>query len=196
MEFCRVILKNATMSKITYYPTMFHTNPFTFNRFEFWDKTAGDATEILLNNTRVNEIGVSKMKLNVIEFSLFDEKGNEYFQQDIPSRVEFNSKGIDTEFFINIENTIKLGKGTYTSVRFYLSSTGNRFIYNDWRKEDIYQLEFLDFDICGGLHVKKSEELKVKMRFDFKPFSLKSYFRSLRSVFNGSKPQTGRLVKC
>ena len=184
------------MSKVKYYPTMFHTNPFTFNMTDLRDDSGDNAMELLLNNSKLKEIGVSKMMLNVIEFSVFDRNGNEYFQMDIPNRVEFNSKGIDTKFFINITNTLNLEEGTYTSLRFYLSSTGNQFVYDDWRKEDIYHLEFIDFDINGGLRTKNSGELRVKMRFEFEAFSLKSYFRSLKNVFSGSKPQNGRLVNC
>ena len=195
-EFCNAIKKYAIMGKRTYYPTMFHTNPFTFNRIEFWETSGDDAKELLLINSKVKEIGVSKMKLNVIEFSVFDNNGNEYFQQNIARSLEFSSKGIDTEFFTRINNTLKLKKGTYESFRFYLASTGNQFIYDDWRKEDIYHLEFLDFDISQGLRVESNGEVQVKMRFDFKTFSLKNYFRSLSSAFNRPKRQTGKLVNC
>lgn len=184
------------MSKVKYYPTMFHTNPFTFNMIEPWDKSGDNALELLLNNNKLKEIGVSKMNLNVIEFSVFDKNGNEFFQQDIPKRVEFKSKGIDTEFFVNITNTLKLKKGIYTSFRFYLSSTGNSFVYDDWRKEDIYHLEFLDFEISNELLIKNNGEQLVKMRFDFQPFSLKSYFGSLINVSKKSKRHAGKLVNC
>ncbi len=185
------------MRKLTYYPTMFHTNPFSFNMIELWDTSKDNAMELTLINSKVKEIGVSKMMLNVIEYSVFDKNGNEYFQQDIPNRVEFNSKGIDTEFFINIKNGLELKKGAYTSFRFYLSSTGNQFVYDDGRKEDIYHLEFLDFEISNGLQINSNGELQVKIRFDFRPFSLKSYFGSLKSIFNKSKrPDAGKLVNC
>ena len=184
------------MSKVKYYPTMFHTNPFTLNMTDLREDSGDKAMELLLNNSKLKEIGVSKMMLNVTEFSVFDKSGNEYFQQDIPNRVELNSKGIDTEFFINITNTINLKEGTYTMFRFYLSNPGNQFIYDDWRKDDISHLEFIDFDINGGLRIDSDGDLRVKMRFDFKPFSLTSYVRSLKNIFNGSRPATGRLVNC
>ncbi|MGB5237180.1 MAG: hypothetical protein WBN59_06060 [Flavobacteriaceae bacterium] len=184
------------MSKITYYPTMFHTNPFTFNMMEMRDQERKDAWELLLNNSKVKEIGVLKMMLNVVKFSVFDRNGNEYIQRDIPNQLEFNSKGIDTEFFVNIENTLKLKAGTYTSVRFYLASTGNSFIYDHWGKEDIYHLEHLDFEIWNGLKLKSNAEFPVRMRFDFNSFSLTSYFRSIKNIFKRSKPQTGRLLNC
>ncbi len=184
------------MNKLKYYPTMFHTNPFTFSMIELRDKGGNDAMELVLNNSKAKEIGVAKMMLNVIRFSAFDRNGNEYFQQDIPNRLEFNSKGIDTEFFANIKSTLKLPKGTYTTFRFYLARTGNSFTYNDWRKEEIAHLDYLDFEIWYGLQIDGNEELQVTMRFDFEPFSLKSYLRSLRSVFNGTKPPTGKLVNC
>lgn len=196
MEFCPINKNNAIMNKITYYPTMFHTNPFSYNMVELWDQSGNDAMELVLNNSKVREIGVSKMMLNVIKFSVFDRNGNEFMQSNIPNRVEFNSKGIDTEFFVNIKSTLKLEQGTYTSFRFYLASTGNRFIFDDWGKEDIYHLDYLDFEIWNGLKLERNEEFPVRLRFDFKPFSLTSYFRSLKTVFKRPKPQTGRLVSC
>ena len=185
------------MSKLKYYPTMFHTNPFTFNRMELWDQEGNDSMELLLNNSKAKEIGVTKMMLNVIRFSAFDRNGNEHFQNDFPNRVEFNSKGIDTEFFVNIKNTLKLPKGTYTSFRFYLAGTENSFTYNDWRKEEVNHLDYLDFEIWHGLQIDSNEEYRVRMRFDFEPFSLKNYFSSLISIFNRSKrPHAGRLINC
>ena len=184
------------MNKMTYYPTMFHTNPFTFNMIELWDRSGNNALELVLNNSKAKEIGVSKMMLNVIKFSVIDRNGNEYIQGDIPNQLEFNSKGIDTEFFVNIKNTLKLPEGTYTSIRFYVARTGNSFIYDDWRKEDIAHLDYLDFEIWNGLKIEANQELPVSMRFDFEPFSLLSYFRSLKSIFKGTKPQTGKLVNC
>ncbi len=184
------------MSKLTYYPTMFHTNPFTFNMTELWDRSENDAMELVLNNSKAKEIGVAKIMLSVIRFSIFDKKGNEYFQSGFPNRVELNSKGVDTEFLVNIINTLKLKKGSYTTFRFYLCNTGNSFIYDNWSKEDIFHLNHMDFEIWGGLQTEGNEELQVRMRFDFEPFSLKSYFRSLKNIFNKSKPQAGKLVNC
>ena len=184
------------MSKITYYPTMFHTNPFSFNTIELWDQAGIDAKDVILKNSRAREIGVSKMKLNVIKFSVFDKNGNEYIQNDFPARVELNSRGIDTEFFIKIKNTLRLDKGTYTSFRFYLYNTGNSVVYNDLAKEHIYNLDYLDFGIKNDLLLEGDEEIQVRLRFDFATFSLKSYFKSLKSIFRKSEPQVGKLANC
>ncbi len=184
------------MTKMRYYPTMFHTNPFSFNTIELWDRPGIDIKDVILKNNRASEIGVSKMTLNVIKFSVLDKNGNEYFQNDFPARVEFSSKGIDTEFFVKINNTLILDKGTYTSFRFYLYNTGNQVVYIDRRKEVICNLEYLDFEISHGLVIEGNEEHKVRMRFDFHPFSLLSYLRSMKGVFKKSEPQVGKLVNC
>ena len=184
------------MSKTTYYPTMFHTNPFTFNMLEMRGQQWNEAMDLLLNNSKVKEIGVSKMMLNVVKFSVFDRNGIEYIQEDVPNRVEFNSRGIDTEFFVSIDNKLELQAGTYTSVRFYLGSTGNSFIYDHWGKEDIYHLDYLDFEIWNGLKLETNAKLAVNMRFDFNPFSLRSYFRSVQNIFKKDRPQTGKMINC
>ena len=184
------------MNKLTYYPTMFHTNPFTYNMIELWDRSGNDAKELVLNNSKAKEIGVTKMMLNVTKFSAFDRYGNEHIQADIQKQLELNSKGIDTEFFINIECMLKLPKGTYTSLRFYLAKTGNSFKFNNGRKEDIAHLDYLDFEIWDGLKLENNEEFPIRMRFDFEPFSLKKYIFSLKNIFTGSKPQEGKLINC
>ena len=184
------------MNKITYYPTMFHTNPFSFNMIEFWDHSGKDIKDIVLKNNRAKEIGVSKMMLNVIKFSVFDKNGNEFFQNEFPERVELNSKGIDTEFFVNTKSTLALDKGTYTSFRFYLYNTGSSVVYNDRRKESVYNLEYLDFEIRNDLIAKGTGEHQVRMRFDFKPFSLMAYLKSIKSIFKKPELHTGKLANC
>ena len=175
---------------------MFHTNPFSFNMAELWEQSGNEAKKLVLNNSKVKEIGVSKMILNVIKFSALDRNGNEYIQGDIPNRVEFNSKGINTEFFLNIKSMLKLPAGTYTSIRFYLERNGNSFKYNDGRQEEITHLEHLDFEIWEGLKIQKDEEFPVRFRFDFEPFSLTAYLRSLKSILGRSKPYEGKLINC
>ena len=184
------------MNNLKYYPTMFHTNPFSFNMIELWDRPGNEAVELLLNNSKAKEIGVSKMMLNVTEFSAFDRNGIEHIQSGIPNQVEFNSKGIDTEFFIHITSMLNLPAGTYTTIRFYLNRNGNSFKYNDGRKEDIAHLDYVDFEIWNGLKIKNDQELSVRMRFDFEPFSLTAYLRSLKSIFRGTKPNEDKLVNC
>ena len=184
------------MNKVPYYPTMFHTNPFSFNMIEFWDQPGNDIQDIVLENHRAREIGVSRMILNVIKFSVFDKNGNEYFQDNFPNRVELNSNGIDTEFFVNIKSTLTLDKGTYTSFRFYLYNTGNSLVYSDRRKEGIFNLDYLDFEIKDELEVKGTKEHQVRMRFNFEPFSLIGYLKSIRSIFKKPEPHTGKLVNC
>lgn len=182
------------MRKITFYPTMFHTNPFSFNMIEVWDQERSNAKELFLKNNQAKEMGVSKIELNVVKFSALHISGKEYTQNDLPNRVELNAKGIDTEFFRNIKSTLKLEKGIYTSIRFYITHSGNLLTCNNGKKEALDHLDCLDFEITNDLTIEDSEELQVTMRFDFEPFSLKSYLGSILRVLKKKKPNKVGLI--
>lgn len=166
---------------------MYHTNPFSFTGFELWERTDNKATKLTLVNKRAKELGISKMKLNVSKFSVLDDQGQEHVQTGFPNKVEFNSKGIDTEFYVRNRTCLILEPGHYTTFRFYLGKTDNNFVYNDRSRETNRHMKFLDFEIRNGFVSQEKQEYQVLMNFDFEPFSLKSYFRSLKSVFRESK---------
>lgn len=50
------------MSKITYYPTMFHTNPFIFNKTEFMDLPVKNGIDVNRNKD-VSLEGFKKQKI-------------------------------------------------------------------------------------------------------------------------------------
>ena len=99
------------MNKMTYYPTMFHTNPFAFNMMEFWDHSGSNAKDLILSNSQATALGISKMMLNVVRISVFNEDGHEYDLKDIPNEVEMDSMGMHKEFFIGIPVT-----GLFTAI--------------------------------------------------------------------------------
>jgi hypothetical protein len=68
LEFCPLILKNAIMSKITYYPTMFHTNPFLFNVNELRDTT--EIKKKLVDNEKIALVANNKGPKLVSQFDL------------------------------------------------------------------------------------------------------------------------------
>jgi hypothetical protein len=182
------------MNKITYYPTMFHTNPFCFNMTEFWDTNGNQAKDLVLTNNRAIALGISEMILNIRKFSAFDENGNEHLMKDFPNRAELNPKGMHTEFFIKIKSMLNLEEGTYCTFRFYLSEAGNTFVYSDRSRETIAHKEYLDFEIKDGLQIKGDEDRQVVMRFDFEPYTLASYFRPILKLFKRPKPFTGKIA--
>ncbi len=182
------------MKKITYYPTMFHTNPFAYNWTEVWDMNETDAKELILKNNRASKLGVSEMFLNITKFSALDENGNEHFIKDFPKQAELNPKGIHTEFFIKVRSRLSLEKGNYKSFRFYLANSGNTFVYSDRRRQAVTDVAFLDFEIRNGLCVKSDKDLQVMFRFDFEPYTLASYFKPLLKLFKRSRPFSGKLA--
>lgn len=194
MEFCLVFLKIAIMNEIVYYPTMFHTNPFSFTGFELWESSVMKSRKLILVNKRAKELGISKMALNVSKFSVIDDNGKEHMQSGFPNTVEFNSKGIDTEFYVRNPTSLVLDPGCYTAIRFYLGNAHNSFVYNDRSRDTNAHLKYLDFEIRNGLVSKENTEYKVFMSFDFESFSIKSYLRSLKSIFRQSKSHKAQFV--
>jgi hypothetical protein len=183
------------MSKYTYYPTMFHTNPFAYNWTELMDMhETRNAKELVLMNSQSTKLGVSEMFLSISKFSAFDIHGNEHFIKDFPKQAEMNPKGMHTEFFIKIKSMLQLEEGGYTTFRFYLGNTGNRVSYKDGSSEIITDVRYLDFEIKNGLRISGDTDREVVLRFDFQPYTLASYFKPLLNLFKRPKPFTGKLA--
>ena len=182
------------MNKTIYYPTMWHTNPFSMNMTEFWDINVSQAKDLVLTNNRATALGVSEMILNISKFSAFDENGKEHLLKDFPNRAELNPKGMHTEFFIKIKSMLNLEEGTYSTFRFYLAESGNTFVYSDRSSETIAHKDYLDFEIKDGLRIKGDEDRQVVMRFNFEPYTLASYFRPILKLFKRPRPFTGKLA--
>jgi hypothetical protein len=194
MDFCPVKLKNAIMNKMTYYPTMFHTNPFSFNMIEFWDHSGSNTKDLILINSQATELSISKMMLNVVKVSVFNEDGHEYYLKDIPNQVEMDSKGIHTEFFIGIKSVLNVDKGNYTTFRFYLANSGNSFIYSDRSIETLTEVDYIDFEIKNGLQIIRDEDQQVALRFAFQPYTFGSSLKFIQKLFKWSRPFTGKLA--
>ncbi|WP_297764329.1 hypothetical protein [uncultured Muriicola sp.] len=182
------------MSKYTYYPTMFHTNPFAYNWTEILEAHEMNAKELILKNTQATQLGVAEMFLSISKFSAFDIHGNEHFIKEFPKQAELNPKGMHTEFFIKIKSMLELEEGGYTTFRFYLGKNGNRLSYKDGRSETITDVKYLDFEIKNGLRISGDKNREVVLRFDFTPFTLGSYFRPILNLFKRSKTFTGKLA--
>ncbi len=183
------------MSKYTYYPTMFHTNPFAYNWTDLMDMNdTKNAKELILMNSQATKLGVSEMNLSISKFSAFDIDGNEHFIKDFPKHAELNPKGMHTEFFIKIKSMLQLEKGGYTTFRFYLGKNGNRLSYKDGSGETITDVNYLDFEIKNGFRISSDKDREVVLRFDFTPYTLASYFKPLLNLFRRPKTLTGKLA--
>jgi len=184
------------MSKITYYPTMFHTNPFAYNWTELLDINERNSKELILKNTQTTKLGVSEMFLSISKFSAFDIHGEEHFIKDFPKYAELNPKGMHTEFFVKIKSMLTLDEGGYTTFRLYLGKSGNSVRYNDRSSETIKGVKYLDFEIKNGLRISGDKDREVVLRFEFEPYTLTSYFKPLLNLFKRPKPFTGKLAGC
>lgn len=183
------------MKERTYNTHIFHSSPFAFPAMEFWDPSDDTAKDVVLTNGLAWEYGISRMKLTIDAISAFDADGNEHKMENFPTHVELHPKGIETQFHKSLTKSLQLPEGTYTVFRFYLAEGSNRFVLSDGREEALTHLEPLDFRIRHGLQIDGAKNCTVRMRFDFEPLSLSSYFRPLLRRFGKSKPISGRLAQ-
>ncbi|QBA63658.1 hypothetical protein [Muriicola soli] len=182
------------MKTITYYPTMFHTNPFAHNWTDIYSHMENNAKDVLLQNQMVAEKGISEMILNVRSFAAIDEKGNEHLIKEFAKGNLVDLKGTHSGLFIKTNSAPKLKPGTYNTFRFYLRDTANTFVYKDRSEEVVAGLEYIDFDIDNGLKVDGKNKKPVIMRFDFEPYTFLSFFKPITDVFKRQKRSVGKLV--
>ncbi|MFX0555495.1 hypothetical protein ACOCEA_01780 [Maribacter sp. CXY002] len=175
------------MKELKFYPTIWQTVPFSLDMMDQWDVDGKRIKDLILKNKYASEKGVSQMNVNVIKFSAIDKKGNEHIITDFSGNESMQLKGMHTGLFIKTKSVLKLDSGSYSTFRFYLSSKGNEFIYDDRSKEPLYRFDHLDFEIVNGLELSGDESKQVLLRFDFEPFSLLSYLKPFQKFLQGIK---------
>jgi hypothetical protein len=161
---------------------------------EFWDHSGSNAKDLILSNSQATALGISKMMLNVVRISVFNEDGHEYDLKDIPNEVEMDSMGMHTEFFIGIKSVLNVDNGNYRTFRFYLANSGNRFIYSNRSIEALSDVDYIDFEIKNGLQIIRDEDQQVVLRFAFKPYTFGSSLKFIQKLFKWSRPFTGKLA--
>lgn len=182
------------MKKMSFYPTLWSTAPYTPNVMADWYASPEKGAELILKNEAAEALKVSEMSLNIIKFSALDEHGNEHFIIDFPGQNPVSLKGIPSGSFLRSKSVLSLSEGNYTTLRFYLAGWGNQFIYQDGVEESANQFERLDFVVENGFQAKGGEALEVKLWFDFAPFQWKRHFKPLTDLFIRSKNARPRLA--
>lgn len=175
------------MKKTEFYPTIWQSIPNSYDVFGQYDAEGRRIKDLVLKNRDVSEKGVSEMTLNITGLSAFDKKGKEHFIEDFTRQAIVNLKGMHTGLFIRSKSVLRLKAGEYTAIRFYLDSRGNSFGYSDRSSETMNRFNHLDFEIVNGLRIKAKEASHVVLRFDFKPYTLSSYFKSVKQLFKRPK---------
>jgi hypothetical protein len=183
------------MKTMTYYPTIFHTNPFAHKMSDIWDLTENNARDLMLLNEMATKNKISEMILNIKGFSAIDENGKEHLIKKFSKSNLVDLKGTHSGLFIKTKSVVNLEPGKYKSFRFHLGKTGNSFIYNDRSEETVNRFDFLDFEIRNGLEVNAETKNEVILRFDFEPYTLASFFKPLQEWFKKIKPAAGRMVE-
>jgi len=174
------------MKNIKFYPNIWQTIPYSFELMDSWDKEGKKVHDLMLKNSYASEKGVSEMLLNTIRFTAFDTKGREHFIAEFPEQFILNLKGSHTGLFVKSKSVLQLNEGEYTTFRFYIQKTGNIFSFSDRHKEAMNRFDYLDFDIENGLKIEGNEAPEALLRFDFVPYTLSSYFKSVLQFFRRS----------
>ena len=177
------------MKNLKLYPTIWQSIPYSLDTIDHWDEHGKRIKDLILSNTYASENGVSKMKLNIDKFSALDVLGNEHFISDFKGANAVDFEGLQTGLYVRTRSILRLPLGIYASFRFYLGKQGNQFTFSDRYSQAIPHLEYLEFKIENGLTLNGAEAEKAILRFDFEPYSFKSYFKPLFQFFKGDKIQ-------
>ncbi|WP_372945929.1 hypothetical protein [Muriicola sp.] len=182
------------MKTMTFYPTIFHTNPVAYKMSDIWELTEYNAYDVLLKNAMATEKGVSEMILNITQFAAIDETGKEHLIMDFDQTSRVNLKGSHTGLFLKTKEAVNLDPGKYTKFRFYLGGSGNSLILKDKSEKRFSGRRYLDFEIRKGLEISAENKKPLILRFDFVPYTLASYFKPLTKLFKRQKSTVGKLV--
>ncbi len=171
------------MKTTKFYPTIWQTIPYSFELIDQWDAEGRRITDLILKNSFAIENGVSEFELNINKLSAFDKKGKEHFIADFPQHAFLNVKGLHTGHFIKSKSVLELKPGEYRVFRFYLDNSGNSMKYSDRSIAQLQGFGHLDFEIQNLLKITGAEAREVILRFDLEPYSIASYFKSIRQFF-------------
>lgn len=186
-------MNTEVMKKEKFYANIWQVYPFSLDMYQF-DSKGRYIKDLVLNNSYATKMNVSEMNLSIIKLSAFDIDGNEHFVTDFKGKDLIKIKGLFGGDFLKSTSVLKLGSGTYNTLRFYLGKKGNNFVYSDRSEEIVTEFSFLDFNIEHGLNIKGNESPEVILRFDFTPYELINYFKFIAQFFEKSRNFTGKLV--
>lgn len=182
------------MKKMTFYPTIFHTNPYAYKMSDIWELSEYNAKDLLLQNDMAYDKGVSEMILNITQFAAIDETGKEHPVQDFNEMSYVNLKGTHTGLYLKTQSAVDLQPGRYTTLRFYLGGSGNTILLKDRTEKKLTGYRYLDFKIRKGLEISGQDNKPLILRFDFEPYSFASFFKPVTDLFRRQKRSVGKLV--
>lgn len=178
------------MKNLNFYPSIWQLSPYSLELAAHIEAERRRSLDLTLKNTQAQLLNVAEMSLNINGFAVIDQQGNETHIDDFTEQERLQLKGQHSGLFIRTRHEVYLPTGEYRSIRFYLKPWDNRFIISDFSSKEIFETEYLDFEIEGGLNITKDQSYALKLRFDFKPYTFKGLIRLIKHKILGKmKPE-------
>lgn len=176
------------------YPTIWQSIPYSLDMMDQWDNKGNRIEDLVLVPETDIQNTTTEMVLNVNRLSVVEDNGQEHFINKFKGNEALNLKGLHTGLFLKTKEVLDLNPGCYQSFRFYLENKGNYFFHSDRSLEAITGYSYVEFKIQNRLVLKGNESKQVILRFDFKPYSIGSYFRTFLNRFKKYKVVKYKLV--
>lgn len=173
------------MKNTKFYPSIWQTLPNSLDMAAHWETEHKYSLDLKLNNTQADQLKVAEMSLNINGFAIIDQQGNEHKVNEFTQQPRLQLKGLHTGLFIKTKQAVSLPAGNYSSLRFYLKPWDNRYILNDFTTKEIFDVNYIDFEIEGGMSIKANRSVQLKLRFNFKSYSLLGLSRWLKHKILG-----------
>lgn len=182
------------MNKVNFHPNIWTSVPYTSQVLADWYRPNTLVKDLVLQNTELKSLGVSKLDLTITKMALIDQEQNE---QELES---FNASNLPkTVSFINgssikLANVKQLRTGDYVQLRLYLAKNENGFTYSNGETESVSAIHYLDFKIENNLKIRYEREHNIRVWFQLTPFHFGRHFKPIMDGFKKLKGQFPRFA--
>lgn len=173
------------MKNIKFYPSIWQMSPYSLDLAAYLEAERKRNLDLTLNNTQADQLKVAEMSLNINGFAVIDQQGNEFRIDAFKEQTRLKLKGQRSGLFIKTREGVSLPVGSYKSIRFYLKPWDNRYILNDFSAQEVFNTDYLDFEIIGGLNIQSEDPYILRLRFDLTPYSFKGIMRLIKHKILG-----------
>lgn len=182
------------MNKVNFHPNIWTSVPYASQVLVDWYRPNALVKDLVLQNTELKSLGVSKLDLTITKMALIDQEQNE---QELES---FNTSNLPkTVSFINgssikLANVKQLRTGDYVQLRLYLAKNENGFTYSNGETESVSAIHYLDFKIENNLEIVKGANFQINFWFQLTPFHFGRHFKPVMDGFHKLKAHLPRFA--
>lgn len=177
------------MKNMKFYPSVWQMSPYSLDLAAHLEAERRRNLDLTLKNDQATQLNVAEMSLNINGFAVIDQQGSELKIDEGTEQMRLRLKGQGSGLFIKTRHEVELPIGHYKTIRFYLKPWDNRYILNDFTTKEVFEVDHLDFEIKGGLKIKKAQAYVLNLRFDFKSFTFIGLTRLFKhKVLGKTKP--------